>query len=324
MAEYDVSTLEFVKEGKVKKVYKVGDALYVFDFTDKISVFDKVIPSLIPGKGGSLNVCAAFWLQRAEDMGLKTHFIERCSPTQMLVQRAGAFPMKGPNDPDYGWANKDRTDYQIPLEVIGRDYIVGSMYKRLKAGKIKPEALGYPSGHDPKKIKKGEKLPQRLIEVTTKFEKFDRPVPIDEAYRIAGMTPVEYNDMKEIVNKMFDIMAVQVEPRGLIHMDGKMEFAFGPQRELMFIDTFGTGDEDRFVDKKAYDESEGKPEYDIIEISKEFVRKYYHDIGYQDALEAARNNKQPEPDIPALPDEQIAETSRLYRVLKEMITGETD
>jgi len=322
MEAYDVSTLKFVKEGKVKKVYEVADDAFLFVFTDKISVFDKVIPSLIPGKGGSLNGCSSFWLNKADKMGVNTDFIAMPARNQMLVRRAGAFPRKADGEPDYSWADKSRANYQIPLEVIGRDYIVGSMYKRLQKGVVKPEALGYPSGYDPKKIKKGEKLPRRLIEVTTKFEKVDRPVPVDEAFRIAGMTPSEYNEMKEIVNKMFDKMAAEVEPRGLIHMDGKMEFAFGEHRELMLIDTFGTGDEDRFVDKAAYEASEGQIEYNIIEKSKEYVRKYYHCSGYQDALEEARKNKQPEPDIPALPAGQIAEAARLYLELEKTMTGE--
>jgi phosphoribosylaminoimidazole-succinocarboxamide synthase len=75
--------------------------------------------------------------------------------------------------------------------------------------------------------KEGREAARRFIEVTTKFEKVDRPVPIDEAYRIAGMRPAEYEEMKEIVSTMFDAMAKEVEPRGLIHMDGKMEFASG-------------------------------------------------------------------------------------------------
>lgn len=317
MVACDVSTMKFVKKGKVKEVYLTADGNYCFIFTNHISVFDKKIPTEIEGKGETLNRCSSRWFKLAKNMGINTHFIGMPAPNQMLVCRAAPFPMKGEHDPDYEKVKDLKTDYQIPLEVIGRDYIVGSMFDRVQSGEVKPEELGYPSGYDPKKIKKGEKLPQRKIEVTTKFEKFDRPVPIDEAYRIAGLVPLEYNEMTEIVNKMFDTMAAEVEPRGLIHMDGKMEFALGPHRELMLIDTFGTGDEDRFVDKRAFEE-EGK----IVEISKEYVRQYYREIGYYDALVAARKAKQLEPEIPALPKEQAAETSRLYRQLMEMITGE--
>jgi len=120
MSVYDVSRLKFVKEGKVKQVYEVGDDKFLFDFTDKISVFDKIIPTKIDNKGETLNRCSAHWFNEAEKMGILTHYIEMPSPTQMLVKRAGAFPMKGPHEPDYGWANTSRANYQIPLEVISR------------------------------------------------------------------------------------------------------------------------------------------------------------------------------------------------------------
>jgi len=322
MPVYDVSELKFIKKGKVKNVYEVGDDLFLFEFTNKISVFDKEIPSLIPRKGETLNRCSSHWFKIAEKMGMNTHFIEMPALNQMLVQRAGSFPMKGPHEPDYDWVNETRTNYQIPLEVIARYYLAGSMFDRLRAGKVKPEDLGFPAGTDPKSIKKGTKLPEPRVEVTTKFEGFDRPVPVDEAYRIGGMMPPEYKEMCENVLSMDECIAREVESRGLLHVDGKKEFAFGPHRELMLIDTFGTSDEDRFWDKKAYEESEGQPEYNMIELSKEYARKYYRNIGYLEALEAARAAKQPEPDISALPDAEIAEMSRICLKLMEMITGE--
>ena len=323
----DTSALKFVKEGKVKRVYEAGDGQFLFDFTDKISVFDQVIPSLVPKKGETLQRCSAHWFKAAKQMGIATHYVDSPSPSQMLVTRAGAFPMSGPHEPNYSWANESRTNYQIPLEVIARYYVVGSMFDRLQAGTVKPEDLGFPDGTDSKSIKKGAKLPEPLVEVTTKFEKIDRPVPIDEAYRIAGMKSEEYKEMKEIVLRVDEEIARQVEPRGLIHFDGKKEFAFGPHRELVLIDTFGTGDEDRFVDKKEFEKTGN-----IVEISKEYVRQYYRGTGHHAALEGVRKqNKdrkksgQPlleEPAIPALPQEQIDETSRLYQQLMTMMIGE--
>jgi len=194
-------------------------------------------------------------------------------------------------------------------------------------GRVKPEELGFLAGTDPKSIKKGTKLPEPFVEVTTKFEKRDKPLPVDEALRIAGIMPVEYNEMKEIVLQLDEEMARQVESRGLIHFDGKKEFALNEHRELMLIDTFGTGDEDRFVLKKEFEEK-GK----IVEISKEYVRQYYRKIGHHEELERIRamNDKRkeareeplPEPEIPPLPEADAAETSRIYKQLAEMITGE--
>jgi phosphoribosylaminoimidazole-succinocarboxamide synthase len=320
--------IKFVKKGKVKEVYEAENhGKYLFKFTDQISVFDKIIPSLIPRKGESLLRCSAHWFRTASKLGIQHHYEKSMLPSMMVVKRAGAFPVKD-GEPVYSWANNERTDYQLPLEVIARYYIAGSMFDRIQDGRVKPEDLGYPTGYDPKKIKMGEKLPQPLVEVTTKFEPTDRHLTDEEGCRIAGMRPEEYKEMVGIVLALDEEIARQVEPRGLLHFDGKKEFAFGPHRELMLIDTFGTGDEDRFVNKRAY-EDRGE----IIEISKEYVRQYYRKIGYHDELQKVRKqNKElkksqkdtlPEPDIPALPQEQIDETSRLYLKLMEMVTGES-
>ncbi|GAG37175.1 unnamed protein product, partial [marine sediment metagenome] len=108
-----------------------------------------------------------------------------------------------------------------------------------------------------------------------------------------------------------------VEKRGLIHVDGKKEFAFDKDRKLMVIDTFGTADEDRFWDKASWEEKG-----ECIELSKEFVRKYYRDIGYLEKLEDARSKKEDEPPIPALKNDFIDEVSRLYIDLFERLTGQ--
>jgi phosphoribosylaminoimidazole-succinocarboxamide synthase len=84
----------------------------------------------------------------------------------------------------------------------------------------------------------------------------------------------------------------------------------------MIIDTFGTADEDRFWDAKAYDE--GK----LVELSKEFVRQHYRRTGYLEKLEAARAAKKAEPDIPGLSDEMRDEVSKIYIDIFERLTGQ--
>ena len=107
-----------------------------------------------------------------------------------------------------------------------------------------------------------------------------------------------------------------VSSRGLIHADGKKELAFDEDRQIMVIDVYGTADEDRFWDKAHYEAGE------LVDLSKEYVRQHYRQIGYKDRLYAAREKGLPEPPIPALPSEVVAETSRIYIRLFEMITGE--
>ncbi|MEK6851618.1 MAG: phosphoribosylaminoimidazolesuccinocarboxamide synthase, partial [Candidatus Thermoplasmatota archaeon] len=107
-----------------------------------------------------------------------------------------------------------------------------------------------------------------------------------------------------------------VEKRGLLHVDGKKEFAFDGDRRLMIIDTFGTADEDRWWDLAAY--GQGKQ----VELSKEFVRQHYRQTGYHARLYDAREKGLPEPDIPALPAEVLRDVSDLYISLFERLTAE--
>src|SRR5213596_1231063 len=103
----------------------------------------------------------------------------------------------------------------------------------------------------------------------------------------------------------------EVRKRGLIHVDGKKEFAMDAERRLMVVDTFGTADEDRFWDLAAYERGEQ------VELSKEFVRQYYRKIGYHERLMAARKAGRPEPDIPVLPDNEALVVADLAVVLAD-------
>jgi phosphoribosylaminoimidazole-succinocarboxamide synthase len=99
-------------------------------------------------------------------------------------------------------------------------------------------------------------------------------------------------------------------------VDGKKELAFDEGRQIMVIDVYGTADEDRFWDKARYEEEA------FVDLSKEYVRQYYRQTGYKDQLYAARDAGRAEPPIPALPQDVVDETSRIYIKLFEMITGE--
>ena len=78
--------MELYRKGKVKEAYIDGDRL-VFIFTDAISVFDKVIPTSIDGKGRSLCLTARFWFDYLEERGIKNHFLSQKSDTEMAVRK---------------------------------------------------------------------------------------------------------------------------------------------------------------------------------------------------------------------------------------------
>jgi phosphoribosylaminoimidazole-succinocarboxamide synthase len=294
----------FLMKGKVKEAYDLGGELE-FVFTDNISVFDKVIPSLIPFKGETLCKEGVYWFERARRMGIKTHFLNYIPPRSMLCKKVDIIPSEQ--------ITRQSKRHLIPLEFICRWYMAGSLFDRAKEEEISAEALGFASGH---KIVYGEPLPEPFLEVSTKLEKTDRLLNKAEALEISGLSAQEYEDAREIVLRIDEDIGRSVEQRGLIHVDGKKELAFDEDRQIMVVDVYGTADEDRFWDKSRYEEG------DFQDLSKEYVRQYYRQSGYKNQLYAARAAGSAEPPIPALPQKIIDETTKIYVQLFEMITGE--
>src|SRR6266704_95208 len=298
--------VRFLRKGKVKEVYEVSEEELEFVFTDQISVFDKVIPTLVPHKGETLCRTAAHWFAVVDVLGIRTHFLRLSGGNRMRVRRVQVIP-------EYDRITSRTTNFLIPLEVIARYYVAGSLHDRIKEGKVHPEDLGFSQGHVPAY---GEPLPQPFVEVTTKLEKVDRELTTQEALAMSKLSPREYEALVDAVLRIDERLNADVKERGLIHVDGKKEFAMDGDRRLMLVDTFGTADEDRFWDLDAYEKGEQ------IELSKEFVRQYYRKIGYHKALMDARAAHRPEPDIPPLPPEVTGRVSDLYVRLFERLAGE--
>jgi phosphoribosylaminoimidazole-succinocarboxamide synthase len=296
------------KVGKVKKVYEVEEGSELeFLFTDNISVFDKVIPTQIPHKGATLCSTSSYWFKCAHSMDILTHFISTSASNRMRVKKVDIIK-------DYSMMDNSTKNYLIPLEFICRYYVAGSMYNRIEKGQVDPTVLGFSEGT---KVEYGAELPEPYIEVTTKLEPVDRSLTLDEALNISGLTKEEYDNICETILRLDVKINSEIKSRGLIHVDGKKEFAFDSERNLMLIDTFGTADEDRFWDLSKFQDGE------FVELSKEYVRQHYKRSSYYDALNDARESGQAEPDIPPLDEQTTGEVSKLYIDLCEKITGET-
>jgi phosphoribosylaminoimidazole-succinocarboxamide synthase len=299
---------EMVYHGKVKQVWSTDDPdIIEFRYTDQISVFDQIIPSLVPGKGQSLNRTSCHWFQMVEAAGIcKTHIVEMNGPDRVLARRFDVI-----REP--GAIAKDTENVFVPLEVIARHYLAGSAWRRYKRGEASAEEFGFAAGTE---LREGVKLPSPYLEVSTKFEKFDRLLKRDEALAISNLKDTELDAILDIVLKVDTIIEHAVAKAGLIHVDGKKEFALGKDREVVLVDSFGTLDEDRWWDAEAYANGE------IVQLSKESVRAHYIESGHHDALYEARKNDTEEPPIPALPQAIIDQTAALYRTMFERLTGQ--
>ncbi|MBS3790037.1 MAG: phosphoribosylaminoimidazolesuccinocarboxamide synthase [Candidatus Thermoplasmatota archaeon] len=296
---------KLIRKGKVKEVYEIGPDELEFHFTDNISVFDKVVPNEIPRKGETLCKTSTYWFEKTEELGFDTHFIEMTKDDKMKVESVEVIE-------DYDKIGKETTNYLIPLEFIARYFVAGSLHDRIEKGKIDYEKLGFDE-----KPSYGDRLPEPHFEVTTKLEDYDRKLDREEALSIAGLTEDEFGRIKKMVFEIDEVIEDNVEKNGLLHVDGKKEFAMNGDRELMVIDTFGTADEDRFWEKDEYERG------NFVEKSKEFVRQYYREFGYHDELMEAREKDKKEPPIPSLPEEMIEKTSELYLDLMSRLTDGT-
>ena len=298
---------EMLYQGKVKQVWSTEDPdLLEFRFTNQISVFDQIIPSLIPRKGETLNRTTAHWFKLVEEAGIcGTHLVEVNAPDRCLVRKVEVIKEPGMVPRDAEWVF-------VPLEFIIRHYLAGSAWRRFQRGDIDPTVLGIEG-----EATYGMKLPNPLVEVTTKFEAYDRFVDREEALAISNITDEEFDSIIRAALAVDEIIETEAAKNGLIHVDGKKEFALGPGRKVVLVDTFGTLDEDRWWDAEAYAEGE------CVELSKEFVRQHYVDTGHQAALQEARDTGGQDPPIPALPQSVIDETASLYASMYERLTSGT-
>tara|TARA_B100000929_G_scaffold283808_1_gene265308 strand:+ start:219 stop:1163 length:945 start_codon:yes stop_codon:yes gene_type:complete len=299
---------EMLYRGKVKQVWSTEDPdIIEFRYTDQISVFDQVIPSLIPRKGESLNRASCHWFDLVEQEGIcQTHVIEMSAPDRILARRYDVI-----REP--GAIPKDAQNFFVPLEVICRHYLAGTAWRRYQRGEVSAEDLGFEAGGE---LSQGVKLPEPFLEVSTKFETFDRNLDRAEALEISNLEPEELDAILGIVLEVDGVIERETSKRGLIHVDGKKEFALGPERVPVLIDSFGTLDEDRWWDSESYANGE------IVQLSKESVRQHYIETGHHAALYEARQSGAPEPPIPALPEDIISSTAGLYASMFERLTGE--
>ena len=300
---------EMIYHGKVKQVWSTDNPdIIEFRYTDQISVFDQIIPSLIPRKGESLNRTSCHWFKLVEEAGIcDTHVIQMNAPDRVLARRFDVI-----REP--GAISKDQENVFVPLEVICRHYLAGSGWRRYARGDAPAEEFGFEPGTI---LEEGVKLPKPYLEVSTKFEKFDRLLDRAEALKISNLTNEEFDSILEIVVKVDEIIETEAAKRGLIHVDGKKEFALGEGRVPALVDSFGTLDEDRWWDAEAYERGE------IVQLSKEFVRGHYLETGHHSELYAAREAGTEEPPIPALPQDIIDQTAILYADMYERLTGQS-
>jgi len=282
------------KAGKVREIYDVGDSL-VMVATDRISAYDHILGSLIPGKGAILTQMSAFWFEFTKDI-IPNHMItadNRCMPEFF---RSADFA---------GRSMQCRKLRMLPLECIVRGYITGSGWASYKkSGRVCGITL-------PEGLTESEQLPEPIFTPSTKAELGDHDENISYEQSIAVLEKEfpghgeEYAaTLRDKTIELYRACAAYARGKGIIIADTKFEFGLDENGQIVLGDEMLTPDSSRFWPLEGYETGHGQPSYD-----KQFVRDWLTanpdsaDNGY------------------VLPQDIIDRTAAKYREAFELLTG---
>lgn len=282
-----VKDLEVIDEPS-KKETGIGR----FHFSNRYSVFDwGEMPDKIKNKGKSLCVMGAYFFEKLEERGIKTHYrgmVDEMGNKRSLTEiqnppavmeidlvRVIKPEFKGKRY-DYGVFRELRENnegnFLIPLEVIYRNGLPrgSSVFRRLESGVMSLEDFGLDQ-----KPKRGQDLEKPIFDVSTKLEEKDRYLKWSRAQKIASLRDSEVNEIKNTLNIVNKTITQEAKKANLRNEDGKIELAFDEERNIMVVDVAGTLDECRFT-------------YNKIHVSKQIAREYYEETDWHQAVTNAQ------------------------------------
>lgn len=280
-----------VKEGKVREIYDIGDAL-VMVATDRISAFDVILKNKVTSKGKVLTQMSQFWFDYTKDI----------IPNHVISTDVNDMPEFFRTDAFRGRSMLVKKLRMIPIECIVRGYITGSGWASYqKTGIVCGIRL-------PEGLKESEKLPEPIYTPSTKAEIGDHDENISYEKSIEVLEKVfpgkgaEYaGKIKDATIALYNKCADYARTRGIIIADTKFEFGLDEEGNVVLGDEMLTPDSSRFWPVEGYEAGHGQPSFD-----KQFVR---------DWLKA-----NPESDY-NLPQDVIDRTIAKYKEAYRLLTG---
>lgn len=276
------------KSGKVRDVFDLGDTLLMV-VTDRISAFDVILPTGVPGKGQVLNRLSLFWL---DFLGMKNHLVTADVEKYPEVLRPYAEDLRGRS-------MLVKKVKMVEVECIARGYLTGSGWKEYKAsGTVNGEKLR--AGYD-----NASKLDAVLFTPTTKAAIGDHDEAIDFAAteKLVGRDVAE--KLRDATISLYTRAADYARSHGIIIADTKFEFGIDDDGSLILADEVLTPDSSRFWPVESYAVGRNPPSLD-----KQFVRDWLDSINF--------NHQPPGPE---LPDDVIAKTREIYIKAYEELSG---
>ena len=286
--ETNLKSLPFLYRGKVRDIYEVDTARLLVIQTDRLSAFDVVLPTPVPGKGRALTAMSLFWFRRLAHI-IPNHLLDIAPESLVSADEA---------DQVAGRSMVVRRLEPLPVEAIVRGYVAGSGWKEYQ----KTQAIcgiALPAG-----LREAEKLPEPIFTPSTKAAvgDHDENIAFSEVEKLVGAERAGQIRAKAL--QLYSEAAEYAAGRGIIIADTKFEFGVDSAGELYLIDEALTSDSSRFWPRDQYRVGSSPPSFD-----KQFVR---------DWLESRNWNKQPP--APALPDDILARTAAKYEEALRLLT----
>lgn len=282
-------SMKLLHRGKVRDIYEVDDLHLLIITTDRLSAFDVVLPTPIPGKGEVLTRISDFWFAKL------SHII----PNQLSGIAPESLVGADERSQVAGRAIVVKKLKALPIEAIVRGYLVGSGWKEYRAhGSV----CGIPL---PAGLREADKLPEPLFTPSTKAEAgaHDENITFEQAAQL--MTPKLAAQVRDAAIALYREAADYALTKSIIIADTKFEFGLDNFGTLHLIDEALTPDSSRFWPAEHYAPGANPPSFD-----KQYVRDWLESIGW--------NKKPPAPELPL---EVAAKTGEKYREALARLVG---
>ena len=279
-----------INQGKVRDIYDIDDATMLIVTTDRLSAFDVVLPTAIPGKGAVLTQVSNFWFEKLQ--GIVPNHLTGIDPLSLVMDADEKAQLTGR-------AIVVKKLKPLPIEAVVRGYLVGSGWKEYRqSGTV----CGIPL---PAGLQEASKLPEPIFTPSTKAAvgDHDENIDFDRTVELVGVDLA--TRVRDTAIALYKAAAEYALTRGIIIADTKFEFGLDDAGTLYLIDEALTPDSSRFWPAESYREGSNPPSFD-----KQYVRDWLEASGW--------NKTAPGPELP--PD-VAARTGEKYREALKLLTG---
>ncbi|WP_018877228.1 MULTISPECIES: phosphoribosylaminoimidazolesuccinocarboxamide synthase [unclassified Thioalkalivibrio] len=291
LLESHIPDLELVHRGKVRDLYAVDADHWLMVTTDRLSAFDVILPTGVPGKGRVLTEITRFWMDKIQrELGIPNQLTD--IPLEQVI------PDPAIRAPLEGRSLVIRRLEALPVEAVVRGYLIGSGWKDYQASGA---VCGIPL---PDGLELASQLPEAIFTPSTKADVGDHDANIDFDAVVATIGAERARQVRDAALAIYAMARDYAAGRGIIIADTKFEFGVDANGTLHLIDEVLTPDSSRFWPADQYAPGRSPESFD-----KQYVRDYLETLDW--------DKQPPGPELPAAVVEQ---TAARYREALERLT----